>query len=320
MDASLDPEELVRLRMQADFRGDLYPVLQTAVGATIDGFLKVKRLVASGRQSHVFLAGDLLTGTDVVVKQAAFDYRYPVRISRQFARDARRDLIKEARVLNCCRSGHLPQVCALLTASPIVAAASRCHALGDSEFFLVEEKIDGTNLRDLTFHAGRAMTAAERERLARVVAAEFVQFWDALFAAGWFYRDVSPGNLFVENETGRLRVVDAGSACPAADRVVLRGISPAFTTPNLFEAFGAGRPVAGTAASVLPALAKVLHVFLTHREPLNGMMPELDDSALAAYSPNCRSALAALLELDESPDRLETARQALGDWSALADS
>jgi hypothetical protein len=82
-------------------------------------------------------------------------------------------------------------------------------------------------------------------------------------------------------------VVDAGSAVPAAETLILPGFTPAFTTPNLFAAASASRPVAGSLASVLPLLAKVLHFALSRREPLNGQMPDLAEPALEPYSPLC---------------------------------
>ena len=66
---------------------------------------------------------------------------------------------------------------------------------------------------------------------------------EALWVAGWYYGDVSAGNLMLE-EGGRLRVVDGGSAVPAAAEVFPTGYTPAFTTPRLFAALSQGRPVA----------------------------------------------------------------------------
>ncbi len=311
----LEHEELLDLRLRADYRDGLLSHLRTAYGATVGGRYRVANLLAAGRQSYVFAAVDLEAGAPVVVKQPAFDYRHPVRIDRRAVGAARAALESERLVLDACATGELPRAIQLLTAPAIVASAGLCHALGGEELYLIEEMIEGRNLRDVAFHEGRDWPPADKEGLASRFAGRFLAFWESLRDAGWFYADISPGNLLVEQATRRLRVVDAGCAGPAAPRVRLRGLTPAFTTPNIYAAFESGRHVDGTAAAVLPPLAKVLHFFLTLCEPLNGSRSATDDGSLDQYSPACRKALEAMLCLDASPETLPAARSAIASWN-----
>jgi hypothetical protein len=251
----------------------------------------------------------------VVLKQPRFDYRRPVRYGLAETHLLRRTIRKEYEVLRADRQGVLPRPLALLvTASPIPAAAA-APALADNEVFVAEEYIRGLTLTELALRVWPARPPAEREAVASRLTAAFVAFWESLREGGWHYGDLSGDNLLVEGDTGRLRVVDGGSAVPAADRVVLPGFTPAFTTPRFYQAVSAGRPVAGSLASVLPLLGKVLHFALTRREPFNGLLPDLGEPALADYSPLCRLVLELLLGLDADPDRLANARLALAQWA-----
>jgi hypothetical protein len=159
-----------------------------------------------------------------------------------------------------------------------------------------------------------ALLPAQREKVAARAAAEFVTFWESLRSRGWRYGDISADNLLVE-EAGRLRVVDAGSAVAMDAPCQAAGYTPAFTTPNLLNVLRERRPLAADLSAVLPMLAKVLHFALTRREPLNGVLPDLGDPALADYSPLCGRALADFLLLDSRPGELFRALQSLAQWA-----
>lgn len=309
-----DLHRRLRLRFQAEGRPGLFAVLQAAVGSVLAGGFRLDSLQAVGRQSFVFAGTALATGAPVVVKQAAFDYGNAVAHTAAGVTTARHALRVEYDALRACTTGHFPVPVALLTAAPVVPAAADIPSLAAEELFLVEEHIRGISLTRAALEAWPALPAPAREDAARRVAAGFVAFWEALWAAGWYYGDVSAGNLMLE-EGGRLRVVDGGSAVPAAAEACPSGYTPAFTTPRLFEALSQGRPVPGNLATVLPPLAKVLHFALTRKEPLNGALPDLDHSALHEYTPACRQALAALLHLDAHPEELSAARAALLGWA-----
>jgi serine/threonine protein kinase len=307
----------LRLSLVAEQCPDLLPLLDATRGAVVGGAYRIGGLLASGRQFFVWLGAEPDTGRAVVLKQARFDYRHPVRYGRAEAEHLRRAIRKEYEVLLADRTGTLPRPLALLVTDSPVPAASLAPALARNEVFVAEEFIRGPTLTELALRVWPDHPPAEREATASRLGAAFVGFWESLRDNGWHYGDLSSDNLLVESDTGRLRVVDGGSAVPAAEAVVLSGFTPAFTTPRLFAAASAGQPVAGSVASVLPLLGKVLYFTLTRREPLNGLLPDLADPALEVYSPMCRLVLELLLDLDGRPERLHEARQALARWAGL---
>jgi len=315
----LSPERLIELRLTAAGLGGLFPLLREAQGAVLAGRFRLVRLLAAGRQSFIFAALDVAAGGEVVVKQVAFDYRKPAGYDAALVGRLRAGLAREFAALRACGNAAFPQPIALLTGPAVVPAARGNLALAEGETFLVQEKIDGATLRDLVWRGWRGLGRAELEAAGRRLSRDFWSFWEQVRSAGWLYTDVSPTNLLVERDGGRLRVVDAGSVIPAAGRVVVLGYTPAFATPNLLANFAAGTPVPGTAAVVLPLLAKVLHLALTREEPVNGALPDLGGAALAAYSSACREALASLLDLDAHPERLPEAEAHLSAWAGGAD-
>jgi serine/threonine protein kinase len=303
----------LRLQLEAENRSALLPLLDAARGAILDSRFRLVEVLAVGRQSHVWLAQELPGQRQVVVKQVAWNFHEPLRYNRATAARLRQCLKTEHAVLQSCPTGHLPQPLALITASALVPAAQASPVLTNDEVFMVEEFIPGATLTQVALQTWPALPGVEREAQVRNVVREFVTFWEALRGAGWHYGDIGPSNLLLE-ETGRLRVVDAGSAVPAAEAVVLPGFAPAFTTPRLYGALREGQPVPGTLAAVLPPLAKLAHFALTRREPFNGANPDLADPALAPYSLACRSALAAMLDVDKRPDTWRTVRAQLERW------
>jgi serine/threonine protein kinase len=306
----------LRLAMDADRLSGLLPLLDAAAGAVLAGRYRIEGVLAVGRQSQVFVARELAAQQEVVVKQANFDYRHPVRYGRAEVARLRAVLEREHDVLCACRTGHLPAPRELLRAPAIVPAAGESPLLADEEVFLVEERIIGRPLTRLALDDWPAHPPAWREEQVRRLTAEFVRFWESLHEAGWHYGDVSAGNCLVEQDTGRLRLVDAGSCVPATETVILPGFTPAFLTPALLAALSRHEPLPGTLASVLPAWAKVVHFALTRRQPFNGALPDLDDPLLSRCSEASRRALSALLALDGRPESLPEARSRLAEWLA----
>ncbi len=304
----------LRLSLEASGRGGLLPLLEEAVGVAVAGRFRLDGVLAAGRQCFVFGATDLATGRAVVVKQPCFDYRRPAEFGRDLVARMRRSLAGAAEVLRACTTGHLPEPIALVVAPAVVPSASESAALSEEETYLVEEHVWGRRFTEVALRVWPGVAPAEREDAARAIASAFVAFWEALHRGGWHYGDLNGENLLIE-EGGRLRVLDGGAAVPAAGEVVLTALTPAFSTPNLHAAFRERRPVAGTLASVLPVLAKLLHFGLTRREGFNGRLPDRDHPALAEYSPACREALAACLALDARPGELAAARDALRRWA-----
>jgi hypothetical protein len=309
-----DRRKRLRLSFEAAGCGDLLPLLDAAAGAVVGGAYRIDGLLAAGGQFFVWTATELSTGRHAVLKQARFDYRHPIRYGQAEAGRLREAVRRERDVLWADRSGTLPQPLALLVTDSPIPAAVAAPALARNELFVAEEYVRGLTQSELALRVWPARPPAEREASAARVAASFVTFWDGLHAAGWHYGDLSADNLLVD-ASGKLRVVDGGSAIPAAAEVVLAGFTPAFTTPRVYAAASAGKPLPGSLASVLPLLGKVLHFALTRREPFNGRLPDLGEPSLQEYSPLCRLALELLLDVDRRPDRAVEAREALFRWT-----
>lgn len=301
------------LRLQAEWRAGLFPLLEAASSAVLAGLYRLDEILAVGRQSHVWLASDLDSGRQVVVKHVAWSYHEPLRYNRALAFSLRRSLKDEYSALRASTTDHLPRPLALITAPALVPAAEASPVLSQNEVFLVEEFIAGGTLTEIALKNWSSLASAQREAQVRVVVREFVTFWRRLHAAGWHYGDVSSNNVLLE-PMGRVRVVDAGSAVPAKDAVVLTGFTPAFMTPRLYVAAREGQPVPGSPAAVLPPLAKIAHFALTRREPLNGLLPDTTDVVMASYSRACRAALEAMLAVDERPDTWQQACDRIDLW------
>ena len=306
-------QQRVKLQFEADGRAGLFPLLAQATGSVLGGRFLLQSLWAAGRQVFVWRALDQETKKQVIVKQAAFDFRNPLQYSRQDAFQLRQVLRFEHEVQSHCQTGHMSQPIALLTCDSLIPAAKDSRVLGVNEVFSVEEWVEAKPIYELALASAKAPIEAHERRAAQI-AASFVSFWESLYEAGWLYVDVNAYNLMFDIETERLRVVDAGSVLAASPEIVLDGISPAFATPNLWEAVAAKRPLPGSLAVVLPPLAKVLHFFLTRAEPLNGELPNPAPENLTAYSKECREALAAMLLLDASPGKIELAKNAISAW------
>ncbi len=306
-----DRRRRLRLRLEARGRPGLFELLTTATGARLSDRFILGELLAAGGQCHVFAAFDVIDNRELVAKLPAFDYRRPLAYGRAEAEQMRRPLRTEWEVLRSAPAGWLPEPVALLTVPTPVPSAAESTVLG-TELVLLQEFVRGRPLIEAALEDWPAWPAVARESAVRRVAAGFLPFWQALHHGGWHYGDVSGNNLLLAAGDG-FRVVDAGSAVPAAEEVVLSSWTPAYTTPRLLEAVSAGRPIPGTLASVLPPLAKVLHFALTREEPMNGTRPRLGD-VLAEYSPACRSALAAMLDLDDRPEDLPAALATVAEW------
>jgi serine/threonine protein kinase len=320
-DPASQVEEDRRERLRLAFTGagcsDLLPLLDAASGAIVGGAYRLDGLLAAGGQFFVWTATELATGRPAVLKQARFDYRHPIQYGQAEAARRREAVHRERDVLWADRSGTLPRPLAQLWGDSPVPAAAAAPALARNEVFVAEEYVHGLTLSELALRVWPACQPDVREAAAARIAAAFVAFWEGLHAAGWHYGDLSADNLLVE-APGKLRVVDGGSAVPAAAEVTLAGFTPAFTTPQLYAAATAGRPVPGSLGAVLPLLGKVLHFALTRREPFNGRLPDLDEPSLQEYSSLTRLVLELLLEVDSRPDRAEEARQALAQWAKVA--
>jgi serine/threonine protein kinase len=314
--AQIEEDRRKRLRLWLDMEKcpDLLPLLDAAAGSTVDGRYRIDGLAAAGRQFFVWIATELSTGRSAILKQARFDYRRPVHYGRAEIERLRAAIRREYEVLWADRSGTLPRPLALLVTESPVPAAAVAPSLARNEVFVVEEHVRGLTLTELSLRVWPDRQPGEREAALSHLAADFVNFWEAMHSAGWYYGDVSGDNFLIE-EAGRLRVVDGGSAIPAAKEVVLTGFTPAFTTPRIYARASVGQSLPGSLASILPLLGKILHFALTRREPINGHLPDLGEPVLQDYSPLCRLVVELLTEVDHRPEQTRDARDALIRWA-----
>jgi serine/threonine protein kinase len=301
----------VRLAAEADGRSGLFEILSGAIGSVIAGRFELRELVAIGRESFVFLAEDNASGDRVAVKQPAFDYRRPISIDRAEVSRKRSALAREHRVLEASASQRLPRAIALEHAAPVIGSSI---VFGIEELYLIEEWIDGRTITELALGAWRELAANSREQVVARLAKDLVELMAELDLAGWFYPDVSPGNLMLE-ASGALRVVDAGSMIERAPAVRVPGFTPAFTTPRLFARLSRGEPIEPGPLSVLPSIGKVLHFCLTTKEPVNGALPELGALRAAGISDLGAEAVEALIALDANPEAIDRAKDAVATWS-----
>jgi hypothetical protein len=309
-----DRRNRLRLAFAADGCGDLLPLLDAAAGAVVGGAYRLDGLLAAGSQFFVWTATEISTRKPAILKQARFDYRHPIRYGQAEVARLREVVRRERDVLWADRSNTLPRPLGVVVADSPVPAAATTFALAKNEVFVAEEYVRGLTLSELALRVWPSQPPAEREVTAARAAATFITFWEGLFANGWHYGDLSADNLLVES-SGKLRVVDGGSAVPAAAEVRLTGFTPAYTTPRIYAAVSTGKPVPGSLGSVLPLLGKVLHFALTRREPFNGLMPDLGESALQEYSSFARLVIELLLIVDVRPERAEKAREAALRWA-----
>jgi hypothetical protein len=314
--ARIDEDRRRRLHLWLMTEGcpDLLPLLDAAAGSKVGGIFRIDALMAAGRQFFVWKAVELSTGRGTILKQARYDYRHPIRYSRAEVERLRAAIRREYEVLWADRSGTLPRPLGMIVADSPVPAAEAVPALAKDELFVAEELVQGLTLTELALRAWPALPPPEREAALSRLAADFVGFWEAMNQAGWFYGDISGDNFLVE-KSGKLRVVDGGSALPMSDSIVLSGFTPAFTTPRIYAAAVAGKPLPCSLDTVLPMLGKILHFALTRREPFNGHLPDPNEPELQAYSPLCRLVLEMANKVDEKPNQVGDARDAMLRWA-----
>jgi serine/threonine protein kinase len=166
--------------------------------------LEILRPLGSGETAHVHLAREpalqRLVAVKVLRPEAAAD---PVA-RRRFEREAQ----------SAARITH-----------PNVTAIHRVGRLPDDTPYIVMEYVEGRTVSDVMAAGGTFDAAAARRLLAAVAS--------ALAAAhdhGIVHRDVRPGNVFVENRTGRAILADFGiaalldSGSSAATRLTQAGV------------------------------------------------------------------------------------------------
>jgi serine/threonine-protein kinase len=174
-------------------------------GALVDRKYEIVRLLGEGGMGVVYLAKDVHTGTDVVLKAVRADLAHRA--------DIRERTMDEGRAL--ARIDH-----------PNVVHLNAVVAEGD-ELWLVMQYVEGQSLDKVV--AGyvaehRPMPLDEALRLFRQIALGIA----AAHAEGVIHRDLKPANVLVRRKDGVAKVTDFGIAKSAADaregRIQTKGI------------------------------------------------------------------------------------------------
>jgi serine/threonine protein kinase len=156
------------------------------VAQAIGGDLHLLRPLGHGAVAHVYLAGETALERLVAVKVLRPELAADEVVRRRFAREAR----AAARI-----------------AHHNVVIVHRVGTLEDGLPFLVMEYVEGRTLEDVLSAGGPVVPERARELLAQVAAA-----LAAAHEKRIIHRDVRPGNILIEDATGRAVLTDFGIA------------------------------------------------------------------------------------------------------------
>lgn len=160
------------------------PARPTLVGSVQHGYTVVER-VGAGGFGEVYRAASP-GGTEVALKFA-------------MAPDGRERLTREHRATSGWQHPHVVQALDLMT--------------GGERDFLVLEFVRGRDCRQWLRDHGGPLSLAEALRVVHAIG----QGLEALHARGWVHRDVTPGNLLVDERDGVVKLADFGLARPIED-------------------------------------------------------------------------------------------------------
>lgn len=180
-------EELVAAEEICTRCGAIVGTLKTPL--LIDGRYSVERTLGAGSMGVVHLARDMKLGRRVAIKMIAPEMAAEPLATGRFAR--------EAATLAAIRSDNVVRV----------------YAFGKhgSAHFFVMEYVHGRDVDDIiTVHANHGVYVPTHRAL--TILRQVACGLSAVHAAGIVHRDVKPGNVVIEEETGRPVLVDFGLA------------------------------------------------------------------------------------------------------------
>ncbi len=205
------------------------------------GHYRVLRLLGQGGMGLVFLADDTRLQRSVALKV--------MRPELAANPDSRQRFLREARAAAGVRSDR-------------VVTIYHVDQEGDLPY-LVMEVLHGRSLADALEKEGRLPLG-----LGLQVARQTAEGLAAAHASGVIHRDVKPGNVWLEEPSGRVKLLDFGLARPCTDVVITQPHviigTPAYMSPEQ----AAGKPL--DARCDLFSLGAVLYQVLTGRHPFAG--------------------------------------------------
>jgi serine/threonine-protein kinase len=154
---------------------------------------------------------------------------------------------------------------------PNVATLHDFSALPDGSHYMVWEFIDGENLTQILRHRGTLQPAEAIEITVQALAG-----LDAIHRAGIVHRDISPENLMIERNGGRVKIIDLGVAKSddpdqAATRTGLFLGKLRYASPEHLGVLREEEKLDGRAD--LYSLGVVLYEMLTGRPPFEATSP-----------------------------------------------
>ena len=196
---------------------------ECAADQLLGGRYALVEVLGHGASGVVWRARDQLLHRDVAVKEI----RFPVVAGRGAQADLREAILREARA--AARLNHPGAV----TVYDVVE--------DDGRPLIVMELVDAPTLAELVERSG-PLPPAE----VAAIGAELLDALDAGHAAGIVHRDVKPGNVMVDESSGRVRLADFGVASVLDDARITSGGamvgSPAYMAPEQVTGEGIGRP------------------------------------------------------------------------------
>ena len=184
-------------------------------GTVVDGKYAIERVLGRGGMGVVYLARELHTGVEVVLKA--------VRAEIAHRAEVRRRTFAEGRALARIDHANVVQLKAVVSEP--------------DDLWLVMQYIEGESLEQTIERSGQAgvsMSMAEVLRIFRQVAAGVA----AAHREGLIHRDLKPGNILVRRKDGVVKVTDFGIAKVEQDALAgksqTKGFvgSPFYTSPE----------------------------------------------------------------------------------------
>ncbi|HEX7667793.1 MAG TPA: protein kinase [Polyangiaceae bacterium] len=214
-----------------------------SLGAVVDGRYSLEKIIGSGAMGVVYLARDLNLDRKIALKLIARELSQdPMTIAR---------FRREAQSLATIRHQHVVQVYA--------------YGPHDGTYFFAMEFIDGETLDHLLAAKGHALPPEQVTSILRSVASGL----GAVHQKGLVHRDVKPGNIVIEFDTGRPVLVDFGLAAnvrPTDGATSFVGGTPYYMAPEQIQAGEDGATPPGPAADQY-AFACMTFELLTGRPP-----------------------------------------------------
>ena len=177
-------------------RPEEWPQVTSGTIPMIDGRYLVEREIARGAMGVVYLASDIGLGRKVALKLVNPDVAKLADVVEHFQR--------EASALASVRHENVVQVYAFGTEQ---------YGLSEGAMFFAMEYVKGRDLDEIiTEHAQHGVDIPTYRAL--TILRQVASGLSAVHSAGIIHRDVKPGNIVIETDSGRPVLVDFGLAMP----------------------------------------------------------------------------------------------------------